>query len=86
MIEVNNLYIKAGDMLVETVKLVIPTGRCHVLLGATGNGKTVLLETIAGIRKSLSGSIQIDGNEVSALPSIYDILVMSLRNCPYFRI
>lgn len=39
-----------------------------VLLGPTGTGKTVLLETIAGMHSIESGSIYIQGRDVTRLP------------------
>ena len=69
MIEIHHLKVRAGDLMVKADHLIIPKGHCHVLLGATGNGKTVLLETIAGFRKPVSGSIRMDGHEVSDQPS-----------------
>lgn len=68
MLEVKNLSIKAGELRIKSVNINILKGECHVLLGATGNGKTVLLETISGIRKAECGQIYVDDEDVTGFP------------------
>ena len=50
------------------VNLEISEGEYFVLLGPTGAGKTLLLETIAGFHKLDRGRILFGGHDVSALP------------------
>jgi molybdate/tungstate transport system ATP-binding protein len=50
------------------VNLEVDQGEYFVLLGPTGAGKTLLLETIAGFHKLDRGKILFDGHDVSAVP------------------
>jgi len=68
LLRINDLSLRAGDFSIENVNLSIQTGSCHILLGGTGNGKTLLLESVAGLRPIQSGTIMIDDRLVSHLP------------------
>ena len=50
------------------VSLDIPSGAFISLLGASGCGKTTLLRIVAGLESVTSGSVEIDGRDVTALP------------------
>lgn len=54
-----NLRLRQGTFLLEVNAEV--TGRVIGVFGPSGAGKTSLLEIVAGLRKPLSGSIEIDG-------------------------
>jgi multiple sugar transport system ATP-binding protein len=57
-----------GHRAVDGVDLVIEDGDFVVLLGPSGCGKTTLLRMIAGLLEPTSGSIRIDGEDVTGLP------------------
>lgn len=65
MLEVYNLSMSAGDFSVNDITLAVPDGCCHVLLGGTGNGKTLILESIAGLRQIKSGEIMADNRKIT---------------------
>ncbi len=65
-----NLYYGAAQAL-RGVSLSASIGRVTCLLGRNGVGKTSLLRAICGLQPIASGSIQLDGHEVSRLPA-YD--------------
>ena len=65
-----NLYYGAAQAL-RGVSLSAQTGRVFCLLGRNGVGKTSLLRAISGLQPIASGSIQLDGQDVSRLPA-YD--------------
>lgn len=67
MIEIKNLSVDLGDFLLEEVNLKVEKGEYFIILGPTGAGKTVLLESIAGLHPIKSGEIWLDGREVSRL-------------------
>jgi ABC-type Fe3+/spermidine/putrescine transport system ATPase subunit len=50
------------------VDLVVPAGQVLVLLGPSGAGKTVLLDTIAGLRSARAGQIRLGGADITAMP------------------
>jgi ABC-type sugar transport system ATPase subunit len=67
VISVNGLSLRQGTFTLNNVSLTVPTGRYGVLMGKTGCGKTTILEAIAGLRPIRSGSITLDGREVTSL-------------------
>ena len=62
MIEVSNIE-KAfdGTPVLKGVSCVFETGKCNLLLGGSGTGKSVLLQCIVGLMKPDIGSITFDG-------------------------
>ena len=67
MIQIKNLRVDLGHFLLEDVNLTVDEGEYFVVLGPTGSGKTVLLETIAGLYPVKSGEIWLGGREVTRL-------------------
>src|ERR1700761_544754 len=63
-----NLFYGAAQAL-RGVSLGATIGRVTCLLGRNGVGKTSLLRAICGLQPIASGSIQLDGTEVSKLPA-----------------
>ena len=62
MIEVSNIE-KAfnGTPVLKGISCVFETGKCNLLLGGSGTGKSVLLQCIVGLMKPDIGSITFDG-------------------------
>lgn len=54
--------------VLDSASLEIPSGGYAVLMGRTGSGKTTLLEILCGLRDPTSGSVVIDGRDVTRLP------------------
>ncbi len=67
MIEIKNLSVDLGEFILSDVSLSIEEGDYFIILGPTGAGKTVLLESIAGLHPIKSGEIWLRGKEVTAL-------------------
>jgi len=65
MIEVSNLSVDLGEFVLRNVTLSIQEGEYFIILGPTGAGKTVLLESIAGLYPIKSGGIWLRGKEVT---------------------
>lgn len=62
MIELKNVRKSFGKrVLFENLNLTIPEGAFAVLIGASGCGKTTLLDMIAGIEPIDSGEVLVDG-------------------------
>ncbi len=66
MIEIQDLSLQLGKFKITALNLMINTGEYFVLLGPTGSGKTVLLESIAGLRSIEAGKIFINEKEVTS--------------------
>jgi len=67
MIELKNLTVDLGSFLLRDVNLTVEKGEYFIILGPTGAGKTILLESIAGLYPIRSGQIWLDGREVTRL-------------------
>ena len=60
----------AGDTAVDAlrgVSLEIPRGHLTAVMGASGSGKSTLMHILAGLDKPTSGTVEIDGVELTAL-------------------
>lgn len=68
MIELQNVSKAFGKKeVLKGVSLTIPKGKSLVILGGSGSGKSVTLKSILGLIEPDSGSIKIDGEEVTGL-------------------
>lgn len=57
-----------GHIVTAAISLSVSSGQALYLLGPNGSGKTTLFKTILGLLPKYSGSVLIDGEEVSAWP------------------
>ncbi len=55
-----------NETAIDYADLTFETGRSYMLLGASGCGKSTLLNMIAGILSPETGTIEIDGEEMTA--------------------
>ena len=55
--------------VLHDVSIVVNKGRTVALLGANGAGKTTLMRSLIGLHRPIKGSIQLCGEEISALPT-----------------
>lgn len=68
MIEVKNLYKSyEGDYVLNDVSAQFEPGKCNLIIGRSGSGKTVLLKSIAGLIKVDEGEIWYDDQKFSHL-------------------
>jgi phospholipid/cholesterol/gamma-HCH transport system ATP-binding protein len=66
MIELNNVHKAFGDnRVLQGVNLTIPSGTSLVIIGGSGTGKSVALKCILGLIKPDSGTITLDGQDVT---------------------
>ena len=68
MLEARNISLNLGNFSLSNINLTIDKGEYFVLLGLSGVGKSLFLETIAGLRNPSNGSIFLRGNELSTIP------------------
>lgn len=68
MIRITGLNILLETFKIKDLNLLIEDGEFHILLGPTGSGKTIILESIVGLRKITDGIIAINENEIQHLP------------------
>ena len=71
MIEIKNLSVELGDFTLKNVSLEIGESEYFIILGPTGSGKTVLLESIAGLYPVRNGEIWLRGENVTGIEPEY---------------
>ncbi|HBO34352.1 MAG TPA: ABC transporter ATP-binding protein [Anaerolineaceae bacterium] len=70
LLEVKDLSVSYGAIeAVRGVSFHVNQGEILALIGANGAGKTTILRTISGLEKAKSGSILLDGVELTKLPA-----------------
>ena len=57
-----------GKWITNGVNLEIPEGKMTVIIGRSGEGKSVLLKQVIGLLQPTSGSVIIDGVDITHLP------------------
>jgi len=68
MIEINELYKSFGEnKVLRGVNLVIEEGQTFAIIGRSGCGKSVLLKHIVGLLEPDSGTVKIEGQNISEL-------------------
>jgi spermidine/putrescine transport system ATP-binding protein len=58
-----------GETAVSDVSLTLERGEFFSLIGPSGCGKTTTLRMLAGLLAPDSGTVQLDGRDVTALPA-----------------
>jgi len=65
MLALNDVTMSFGDNLVlDSVDLQVARGEALVLVGPSGNGKTVVLKLLAGLLKPSAGSVVVDDKDL----------------------
>ena len=54
-----------GDIILDRISFDVQEGEIFIILGGSGCGKSTLLKHLVGLMKPLSGSIIIDGDDIS---------------------
>src|SRR6202012_1903947 len=68
MIEIKNIKRGFGDrMVINDVSSVFETGKCNLIIGTSGSGKTVLMKCLVGLFEPDSGEISYDGRNFSEM-------------------
>ncbi len=82
MLEIKNLDTCYGKVqALWNVSLNIEQGEIVALVGANGAGKTTLLNTISGLLRPVSGSIEFLGKRIDGLPS-HAVVELGLSHIP----
>src|ERR1044071_8460435 len=65
MIEIKNIKKSFGDrVIIDDISAVMETGKCNLIIGASGSGKTVLTKCMIGLFKPDSGEIIYDDQKM----------------------
>ena len=82
MIELSNVSktYGSGDSAVhalQNVNLTIPKGTIHGVIGLSGAGKSTLIRCVNLLERPTSGSVLVDGQEMTGLRRRVPCLIMS---------
>nr|WP_303714990.1 ATP-binding cassette domain-containing protein [Methanoculleus marisnigri] len=69
MLIIDSVSKNLGEFSLTDVSLSIGDGEYFIILGPTGAGKTILLETIAGIYNPDAGRILLNGRDITDVPA-----------------
>ena len=70
MLELTKVTSGYGSVAaVEDIDITVPAGACVCLIGANGAGKTTTLLTICGLVRAFSGTVRIEGRDMTARPA-----------------
>ena len=65
MITLKNITKSFDDrVIIQGIDAVLESGKCNLIIGTSGSGKTVLTKCIVGLIKPNEGSIEFDGNDL----------------------
>ena len=69
LIELKHVSKRFGSLVVlNNLSLSIEKGKCLVVIGASGTGKSVMLKHIVGLMRPDAGEVWIDGRRIDDLP------------------
>ncbi len=68
MLKIRNLQVQLENFHIKINELKIENGDYLIIVGPTGAGKTVFLETIAGFHIPVAGEIILNGKNITNLP------------------
>jgi thiamine transport system ATP-binding protein len=70
VLEVSHLNVFYGTRhIINNLSFDVPTGHTLAIVGATGVGKSTVLNAICGLTRIADGEIHVDGRDVSRLPT-----------------
>ena len=58
-----------GELILDSINLMVPEGKFFALLGPSGCGKTTILRLIAGFERPDTGSLFMGDTDITDVPS-----------------
>ncbi len=85
MLKVQDLHVYYGSIhAIKGVSFEVNQGEIVTLIGANGAGKSSTLNTVSGLLKPRSGSVEFEGNSIVGVPA-HKIVSKGMALCPEGR-
>ena len=85
LLEINDLHVNYGMITaLKGISFEVNEGEVIALIGANGAGKTTTLHALTGLIPSKSGSIKLNGKELTKIPA-HKIVEMGMAHVPEGR-
>ena len=85
MLEIRDLVTAYGPVkALDGVSMSVPAGKVTAVLGANGAGKTSLLRTVSGLVRSRSGTVVLEGTDITRKP-VEDMVRLGMAHVPEGR-
>ena len=85
MLKVDGLNVFYGNIhAIKGISFEVNEGEIVTLIGANGAGKSTTLNTVGGLLKAKSGSIEFEGREISGTPA-HRVVSEGMALCPEGR-
>ena len=85
MLKVDNLHVHYGSIhAVKGISFEVNEGEIVTLIGANGAGKSTTLNTVAGLLKPTSGTIEFEGSSLVGVPA-HKMVSKGIALCPEGR-
>ena len=84
MLNLQKLRVEFRDFALQDINLEVMPGDYFMIVGPTGSGKTVLLETIAGLHRVRSGEIRMDNKNITDLEPEKRRMAIVYQDCALF--
>lgn len=68
LVDVRGLNLSRGEFCLEDIHFTVHAGEILAIIGKTGAGKTMILETIAGFSTPSSGDVRYKGVDIQKIP------------------
>lgn len=66
---VSKTFEDSGTQVLKNINFELEEGKFYTLLGASGSGKSTILNIMAGLLDATSGDIYLDGKRINDLPT-----------------
>lgn len=66
-LKIHQLTVRSGEFTLSDASLKISSGKCAVLMGRSGVGKTTLMEALCGLRSVEAGEILLNDRRIDCL-------------------
>ena len=68
LLQIDRVSVRRGNFLLDQISFSVSAGEAVAILGRTGAGKTLLMETIAGFCRPDQGAVLLRGKPVHQIP------------------